>query len=186
MSASRYLLFTAAHGWLAVLVFGVAACPLKSSGKPPTKQRVLAEATTTYRHPGTFYLVGARAYPYTVTGAFMTRDSADRVAAPAEEVSGPYQGPQARPAWDVLSVTVRVRTADGREQTLQYDPRGVDAVFLTIQAVDKFMVPYYTTLYGRGFADSVRAAVIGGAPPKPPCHRYSFPCYPAPDMVPPN
>jgi hypothetical protein len=145
------------------------------------KSRVLAEAVSSYRHAGEFYLVGARVSPFTVVGAFASPDSARRAARLAGrlyEVSGPYRGSGTRTPWEVLSVTVRIRDAAGREQTLQYDPRTVDAVFLTMQAVDKFMMPYYTNLYGRPYADSVRRAVVEETPPKPPCHRYSFPCEP--------
>ena len=167
---------------LALLATAVAlpAAKCRDDGKPPTKERVLAEAVTTYRYPREFFLVQETTYPFRVTDAFATRDSAARVAAVSAgrlEASGPYQGPRTASPWDILSVTVRYRTADGREQTVQYDPRGVDAVFLTPQAVDKFLVPYYRGLYGEAFADSIRGAVVGKVPPPPPtCHRYSFPC----------
>jgi hypothetical protein len=147
---------------------------------PTRKARVLAEAVSSYRHPGEFYLVGARLAPYTVVGAYATRDSAVRAARLAGrvyEATGPYRGPAERTPWEVLSVTVRIRGHDGREQTLEYDAKSVDAVFLTLPAVDKFMMPYYTRLYGRPYADSVRAAIIQ-PPPKPPCHRLSIPCWP--------
>ncbi len=149
-----------------------------------TRARVLAEAVTTYRYPGQFFLVGHTAYPYRVIAAFATRDSAARFAADSGarlEVSGPYTGPGSAPPWEVLSVTVRVRTAD-RDTTLQYDPRSADAVFLTMQAVDKFMIPYYRGRYGRAFADSIRQVVIDRQPPIPPCHAFSMPCD---DIVPP-
>jgi hypothetical protein len=163
---------------LAAVALPAAKC--RDKGSPPTKDRVLAEAATTYRYPRPFFLVSHSAYPYGVVAAYATRDSAARFAADSGarlEVSGPYQGPDSAPRWNVLSITVRLRTADGREQTVQYDPTSVDAVFLTTQAIDKFMVPYYTKLYGPEFADSLRNAMIGKVPPPPPpCHRYSFPC----------
>ena len=166
---------------LAAVALPAAKCRDTTTGTPPTKERVLAEAATTYRYPRAFFLVNQTAYPYRVTDAFATRDSATRVAAVSGgrlEVSGPYQGPRAASPWDILSVTVRFRTADGREHTVQYDPTSVDAVFLTTQAVDKFMVPYYTKLYGPEFADSIGREMTGKVPPPPPpCHRYSFPCF---------
>jgi hypothetical protein len=168
---------------LAVLVavaLPAAKCRETVSGTPPTKDRVLKEAASTYRYARAFFLVNQTAYPYRVTDAFATRDSATRVAAASGgqlEVSGPYEVPRAASPWDILSVTVRFRTADGREQTVQYDPKSVDAVFLTRQAVDKFMIPYYTKLYGPAFADSLGREMMGKVPPPPPpCHRYSFPC----------
>ena len=167
---------------LAAVTLPAAKC--RDQGRPPTKERVLAEAVTTYRHPGQFFLVSHSAYPYRVIAAYATRDSAARFAADSGarlEVSGPYTGPSSPPPWEVLSVTVRVRTADG-ETTLEYDPRSVDAVFLTMQSVDKFMVPYYADRYGRAFADSIRQVVIEKRPPIPPCHAFSMPCY---ELVPP-
>ena len=145
-----------------------------------TRERVLAEAATTYRYARPFFLVSERSYPFGVHAAFATRDSADQAVAASGggyEVSGPYTGPTAAPPWEVLAVTVRVRTADGQDQTLQYDPKSVDAVFLTMQAVDKFLISYYKRRYGQRFADSVRSVVlVPPPPPRPPCHMYSFPC----------
>jgi hypothetical protein len=167
---------------LAAVALPAAKC--REQGTPPTKARVIAEAVTTYRHPGSFFLVNRSAHPYRVIAAFATRDSAARFAADSGgrlEVSGPHTGPSSTPAWEVLAISVRVRTAD-RETTLQYDPRSADAVFLTMQAVDKFMIPYYRERYGRTFADSIRQAVIGRRPPVPPCHAFSMPCE---EIVPP-
>lgn len=164
---------------LAAVALPAAQC--RDQGKPPTKERVLAEAVTTYRYPGQFFLVNQSAYPYRVVAAFATRDSAARFAGDSGarlEVSGPYSGPSSAPPWEVLSIVVRVRTAD-RETTLQYDPRSADAVFLTMQSVDKFMIPYYRDRYGRAFADSIRQVVIDKRPPIPPCHAFSMPCYEA-------
>ena len=175
---------------LAAVTLSATECRDTTAGRPPTKERVLAEAATTYRYPRAFFLVNETAYPYRVTDAFATRDSATRVAAVSAgrlEVSGPYEGPRAASPWDILTVTVHFRTADGREQTVQYDPKSVDAVFLTSQAVDKFLVPYYTERYGREFADSIRGAIVGKVPPPPPpCHRYSFPCLESIDSLRPS
>ena len=164
---------------LTAVTLPAAKCWDKTAGQPPTKERVLAEAVTTYRYPRSFFLVNQTAYPFRVVAAFATRDSAARAAAASAglEVSGPYQGPSKASPWDVVSIAVRYRTTDGREHTVQYEPTSVDAVFLTPQAVDKFVVPYYTKLYGQAFADSIREATVGKVPPPPPsCHRYSFPC----------
>ena len=175
---------TLRHGLLAIgCLAGLtmhAACQDTSSSAALLKRRVIAEAVSTYRDSGTFFLVGARSYPFTVVGAYASREEADRVARAAGrmfEVSGPHTARPRPTPWQVLSVTVRIRGADGREQTLEYDPRTVDAVFLTMPAVEKFMAPYYTRLYGRGYVDTL-IAELEQPPPKPPCHRYSIPCWP--------
>jgi hypothetical protein len=71
---------------------------------------------------------------------------------------------------------VRVRTSSG-ERELHYDPSTVDAVFLSMSAVRKFMLPYYKKLYGDEFANAVAAAIVVPIPKTPPCHRMSFPCF---------
>lgn len=166
----------------------VVAAQDTTSLRRPTKDRVLAEAATTLP-PGSYYLIHERGYPFTVVGAHADRDSAQAAlqaktgaAAPRYDISGPVRGTGARTPWQIIAVTVRVRGADGREQTVEYDARGVDAIFLSMPAVDKFVMPYYTQLYGRQWADSLRSVVIGEPIPRPPCHRYSFMCWPMPPV----
>lgn len=159
-----------------------------AAARPPTKDRVIAEALSSLQ-PGNFYLVLERAYPFTVVGAYESVDSARAAVAgdmaPRYEVSGPHRSTGARTPWHVVSVQLRVRGSDGREQNVEYDARSVDAIFLSMPAVDKFVVPYYARVYGRPYADSIRAILLGGGVPggglpSPPCHRYSFMCWPKP------
>jgi len=75
----------------------------------------------------------------------------------------------------VLAITVRVRTDSG-ERELHYDPRTVDAVFLSMSAVRKFLVPYYSRVYGPEVAATVEPMILVPIPPTPPCHRMSVPC----------
>lgn len=143
-----------------------------------TQERVLAEAASSYSDTGQFFLVGATVRPYTPVGYYPTRAAADSAAARAGasyQASGPYSGLVMRDPWEVLAITVRVRT-EGGERDLHYDPRTVDAVFLSMSAVRKFMLPYYKRLYGSEFADAVAAVLAVPRPPTPPCHRMSFPC----------
>jgi len=153
---------------------------LQAQARPmPRRQRIaLREAVSSYSHPGEFFLVAANVRPYTVIGAYPTRGAADSAAAGAGAVYrtfGPYQGPRAADPWEVLSITVRVRSG-GEERTLEYNPRTVDAVFLSMSAVRKFLVPYYRGLYGRAVADSLPRLILVPTPPTPPCHAFSFPC----------
>lgn len=143
-----------------------------------TQERVLAEAVSSYSDTGQFFLVAANARPYAPLDYYPTRAAADSAAARAGAgygVHGPYRGPATPDPWQVLSISVRVRTEAG-EQELRYNPRKVDAVFLTMSAVRKFMLPYYQRLYGDDFADAVVAVIAVPRPPKPPCHMMSFPC----------
>ncbi len=143
-----------------------------------TRERALAEAASSYNDTGTFFIVGDTARPYTVIGYYPTLGAADSAAARAGaryRASGPYPGLDKRDPWQVLAITVRVRTDSG-ERELHYDPRTVDAVFLSMGAVRKFMLPYYKRVYGDAVADEVQAIIVGVPLPRPPCHAFSMPC----------
>ncbi len=162
-----------------IAVFAV-SLPMALSAQTPTlprRQRLaLREAASSYNQPGQFYLVAATRSPYTVIDAYASRDSADSAASRAGDlyhVYGPYTGPATADPWQVLSITVRVRTDSG-ERTLEYDPRKVDAVFLSTSAVRKFLIPYYTRVYGPVVADSFATMVL--RVPVPICHAFSIPC----------
>lgn len=145
---------------------------------PRRQRRALLEAASSYRQPGAFYLIGATVPPYTVIDAYSTRGAADSAATragPVYHVYGPYTGPTTPDPWEVLSITVRVRTAGG-ERTLEYNPRTVDAVFLSTSAVQKFLIPYYKSIYGPRVADSLLNAVRRLAAPAVICHAWSIPC----------
>ena len=152
-------------------------------------RRVLRESAKSFTRAGNVYLVGASVFPFTVLEAYATRDSATRAATAAGRpyrAYGPFPASANRERWQVLSVTVRVKTERG-EQTLEYNARTVDAIFLSQSAIQKFMGAYYGGIYGPHVADSlIQAIVVGagepGGDPKPPCHRGSFPCEP-PDNV---
>ncbi len=145
---------------------------------PLRQRRALREAVSSYREAGEFYLVAASVSPFTVIAAHPTRGAADeaaRAAGAVYHVYGPYQGPTTPDPWEVLSITVRVRSR-GEERTLEYNPRTVDAVFFSMSAVRKFLIPYYTRLYGAAVADSLPALILSVPVPRPPCHALSMPC----------
>jgi hypothetical protein len=60
----------------------------------------------------------------------------------------------------VVSVTVRYRTSDGKEGTLEINPNEYDSVFWTLEAVDRFLLPYYLAHYGFAEADRIRAELV--------------------------
>lgn len=57
---------------------------------------------------------------------------------------------------NVLSVTLTVRTKDGRSMSTTVPPEHAEAFFLTMSAVDKFLMPYYTQLFGAEYAAYLR------------------------------
>lgn len=161
---------------LALIAAAVLPAISPAQALPLRQRRALREAASSYRQPGEFFLVAANVRPYTVIGAYPTREGADSAARTAGAVYrsfGPYHGPATADPWEVLSITVRVRTGGG-ERTLEYNPRTVDAVFLSTSAVRKFLIPYYTSVYGHAVADSFATLVL--RVPVPICHAFSIPC----------
>src|SRR5260221_11264200 len=64
-----------------------------------TRERVLAEAASSYNDTGTFFIVGDTARPYTDIGHYPTLGAADSAAARAGagyRSPGPYPGPDKR------------------------------------------------------------------------------------------
>ncbi len=86
----------------------------------------------------------------------------DTIATPASETTttAPVSG---KP--EILAVTVRVRTADGRVGDLQVDldkREGSDAIFFSLDAVRNFVVPFYKARKGEG-PDSAAAIMKDAA-----------------------
>ena len=74
-------------------------------------------------------------------------------------VFGPYVTPQDSSADSgarVVSVRVVLRDGGGAETTLDVNPEEVDALFFSMAPFDKFVVPYYSRLYGPAFAQDLR------------------------------
>lgn len=163
---------------VAVVAAGVSLPTILSAQQGKLNQRrVLEEAVSSYSDTGQFFIVGATATPYTVLDYFVTRAAADSAAAARAgyAVYGPYKGQARRDPWQVLSITVRVSTDSG-ERELHFDPRTVDAVFLTMAGVRKFMFPYYKKLYGDAYVEALNTAILAPPLATPICHRMSFPC----------
>ncbi|HTY06037.1 MAG TPA: hypothetical protein VMC86_05955 [Gemmatimonadales bacterium] len=60
---------------------------------------------------------------------------------------------------DSISISIFGRTPGGTiHQT--FKPEELDALFLTLSAIDKFVIPYYTRLYGPMYAAQMRAAYV--------------------------
>lgn len=175
MRPSLIALLSAAVGAaVAILVHGM----ISNRGRGVTQERVLTEAVSSYSDTGQFYVVAATASPFTPAGYYRTHAGADSAvlgAGAGYRAFGPFQGLAKRDPWQVLAITVRVRTESG-ERDLHYDPRIVDAVFLSRSAARKFLVPFYRRVYGGGVADAVEATVTSATITIPTCHAMSVPC----------
>ena len=57
---------------------------------------------------------------------------------------------------EVVSVTVKFRTAAGEERSVTIDGGSSDALFWSLEAVDKFALPFYLATEGFEKAASIR------------------------------
>jgi hypothetical protein len=60
------------------------------------------------------------------------------------------------PIDEVSSITLTVLTKRGRSMSKTVLPESAEAFFLTMSAVDKFLIPYYTQVYGAEYAARLR------------------------------
>jgi hypothetical protein len=81
-------------------------------------------------------------------------------------LSGPIHFPDSRYPFDslgqavpldsVVSITVTTHLKKGPDIVRTYPAWAVDALFFTMPAVDKFVLPYYERLYGAAYAATLR------------------------------
>jgi hypothetical protein len=67
---------------------------------------------------------------------------------------------QAVPYASIKDVTITIHAKDGTAVESVLPPSEVDAVFFTLSAIDKFVMPYYTRIYGAQFAADMRAGYL--------------------------
>jgi hypothetical protein len=114
--------------------------------------RRLAEAADGYRDGKDHFIVVSLEAPHTVAEAADTREAADSIAKSRSTESlhfaafGPY-----RTEPDSLVTTADVDSvvaylSDGKKRV--YDGRRVDALFWSLPAYDKFIVPYEAAVHG--------------------------------------
>src|SRR2546429_6918348 len=147
-----------------ILALGATA-PLAQQPSPPLSApllRRLAEAADGYRTGKAIYVVASVRAPYDVRGVFETDSLATieaRKGGASYRVFGPYVTPRddfrAAPA-EILDITVKVQTAKG-PVSVTVNPKEYDAMFWSLGAVDKFLVPYYAGVSGLDRAVQVRA-----------------------------
>lgn len=71
------------------------------------------------------------------------------------------------PITDVQSVTVMIRLKNGQTITDSFPPTNGEAIFLSMSAVDKLLIPYLVRVYGVEYAATQRRLFLrrfGGAP----------------------
>jgi hypothetical protein len=56
----------------------------------------------------------------------------------------------------IVSITARVRGRNGREYTIEIDPEKNDALFWSLGAVDRFLLPSYLVMRGFDYAARLR------------------------------
>ena len=169
---------------LFLLTATAARAAAQDSTVSATMLRVLAEVADQFRTGRPVFLVADHRFPHNVAGPFASYDEANRVRADsgtAFGVFGPYVTARDSIADSsrVLNVRVTVQTPKGRV-VFDVDPAQVDALFFSNSAVDKFVLPYYTSVYGPEYAASLdRLAAIK----KPIGHCLSRICWPAPPIM---
>lgn len=62
---------------------------------------------------------------------------------------------------NIQTVTLTYRLRDGRTLSESFDPRRVEAVFFTMSAVDRMLIPYYARVYGMTGAAQRRRVLAG-------------------------
>jgi hypothetical protein len=67
---------------------------------------------------------------------------------------------QAVPYANIRDITVTIHAKNGTAVESVLAPGDVDAVFFTLSAIDKFVMPYYTRIYGAQFAADMRAGYL--------------------------
>ena len=157
-----------------ILALGATA-PLAQQPSPPLSApllRRLAEAADGYRTGKAIYVVTSVRAPYDVRGVFETDSLATieaRKGGASYRVFGPYVTPRddfrAAPA-EILDITVKVQTAKG-PVSVTVNPKEYDAMFWSLGAVDKFLVPYYAGVSGLDRAVQVRASYVTNAATSP-------------------
>ena len=123
--------------------------------------RVLGEAADGYRTGRPLYIVADYRFPHTILGIFPSAEEARRVAADSFGVFGPIVTPRAAEpdsGYRLVGVTLTYQVGDSTHN-VPVDLNAVDALFFTYSAIDKFVIPYYTKLYGPALAQVLESGI---------------------------
>lgn len=141
---------------------------------PASLLKRVAEAAAGLRDGRRVWFVAERAFPHALE-AFHDEDQADVAVAksPDSRVKvGPCLTPddhagRKRIEW----IKVKI---EGGDKAIEFDPEETDALFFSKSALDKFVYPYYTALYGPEEAAKMRKRYEGAAVI---CHKpITIPC----------
>jgi len=136
--------------------------------------KAVGEAAVAYRTGSDTYVVVHREYPhdrqvfYTYDGSGDPKGEAVAWLHAREDASdwtiiGPIvtetEEPASRSIAPDFKVTVEGRDANGASILRTYDGE-IDALFLTLPAIDKFLIPYYTHVYGIEKALKIREEIL--------------------------
>ncbi|HEX9293199.1 MAG TPA: hypothetical protein VF873_05895 [Gemmatimonadales bacterium] len=69
-------------------------------------------------------------------------------------------------AAEVAEVTVSYRLRTGTVVTDSFAPGQVEAIFFTMSAADRMLIPYYRRIRGATYAESTRRRLLAAANPK--------------------
>ena len=67
---------------------------------------------------------------------------------------------QAVPYANIKDITITIHAKEGPAVERVLAPREVDAVFFTLSAIDKFVMPYYARVYSAQYAADMRATYL--------------------------
>jgi len=177
--------------FVALLVCGstIAAQPPRRLPDPVLLKR-LAESLDGNRTGTPVFIVASYDSLSPVRGVFTARPDAEALArrlGSSYDVFGPYVAARETAYWrpcqhdgvmsiaepicpfppilysDIVDVTLRVRTTDGHTRDIPVG-RNIDALFLSLPAVDKFMIPYYARTIGIDSAAAMRTAIVRSLP----------------------
>lgn len=171
------------------LALNASAQPPRQPPSPVLLKR-LAEAVDGNRTGTAVYVVASYDSLSPVRGVFSTRKEADILAnrlGSSYDVFGPFMAPrEMRSTWFMIckhdrvgswmddicpppqfpvdslaDLTLTARLKDGTTRVIPLGP-GVDAVFMSLPAIDKFAIPYYARTLGVDSAAAMRRRIAGG------------------------
>jgi hypothetical protein len=152
-----------------------------------TMLRIVAETADQFRTGRPVWLLADYRFPHLVRGPFPTREAAQlarRDSTATQGLFGPYVTPRdagADSAPRVVGIRVLLRAPGGAQTTIVVNPEEVDALFFTMTPFDKFVVPYYSRLYGADFARRLRQYALK-SPFIPKGHCATRACEPDPGI----
>lgn len=131
----------------------------------------LGEAADGYRNIPQVFFVAAFSPPHKVF-PFETLESAEEfyykknLSPDKWGIFGPFEAKNEFPVkFDkkpIKKISVLVSYKDGTDDSIELDSH-TDAVFFNFSSLDKFLIPYYTKLYGVDQAKKIRDEFIGAA-----------------------